>query len=381
MTSGMLRVLINFATMKAGGGQNVALNFLYAVEKCNLGDVTCHYIVARGSEPHEYLLKRGTQNFTVAPRSAIARILFEALFGWVLLAYLRIDVVYSYFGYAWFPRHWPQATGAADSNLFFPEIAFWAAYPPRVRCRKWLIDRYRLAGLKRAAAVVFENEALEARARQLHDLQRTRTIKPSIRVSDSPQPFALPRALSPGCKVGLFLCGWHLNKNVLLIPDLALEFRRRNHLFAFVLTAPPDGSSLHRQFVDLASRKGVSDAIFVTGAVRKDQLRSLYEQSDFVFLLSKLESFSNNIIEAWQFRRPLVVADEPWARGICRDAAIYVNRDSAADIAERVCAALVNESRTQEIVARGSEVLREYPSIEERIEQELSYVREVVESR
>lgn len=373
-----MRLLINFSTLKGGGGQNVALNFLYAVEKQLLGDVTCYYLVAKNSEPHLYLKKNGAQRYIVAPRNALKRILFELFLGWYYLRKYKIEIVYSYFGYAWFPRRWPQVSGSADSNLYFPEIDFWSGYRGLSRLKKALVDRYRLFGLKRADAVVFENAALEERGRRLYGLVRTRVIKPSICCNDNRVAFKLNIPGDRRVKRGLFLCGWHLNKNIMLIPGLAAELQRQGRPVVFILTAPPDGSRLHKQFCELVREHRVEDLVFVTGPVHKDQLGSLYDQIDYVFLLSKLESFSNNIIEAWYFGKPLLVSDEPWARSICGEAAVYVDRDSAADIAGKLGALMDGPDLERLQDERGRTRLGDYPDIECRVKQELDYVGQVL---
>ena len=374
----MMNILINFSTLKAGGGQNVALNFLYAIQSRPMDDLDYWYLVAKDSEPHRYLAHAKSKKFIVAPRNALLRILFEFFLGWHVLRRHRIDIVYSYFGYAWFPKRWPQVSGSADSNLYFPEIDFWSGYRGFDRLKLRLKDGYRLCGVRRANAVVFENEAMEKRGRTFFGIRLTKTIKPSICFSDTAQKFTLPsHGAGETAKKGLFLCGWHLNKNIMLIPPLAAEMRERKRAFVFILTAPLDNSTLHRQFCELVRKHGVEDRVLVVGPVKKDELSSLYDQIDFVFLLSKLESFSNNIIEAWHFRKPLIVADELWAKSICQDAAVYVARDSKVDIADRLYALLDSDPDYQGVINRGSDMLKNYPTIQERVNQELDYIRYV----
>ena len=377
----MINLLINFSTLKSGGGQNVALNFLYSIETKPLEGVTCIYLVAKDSETHRYIEEKGCHMYIVAPRNALKRVLFEFFFGWYFLKKNKIDIVYSYFGYAWFPRRWPQIAGSADSNLYYPEIDFWGRYSRLSRIKRALVDRYRLFGVKRSDAVVFENAALEDRARQIYKLNETRVIKPSIFVNYNQINFDLSLPGHPNAKRGLFLCGWHLNKNIMLIPSLAAEIRRRNREFIFILTAPPDNSNFHAEFADLVRKHNVEDMMFLTGPVQKDQLSSLYGQIDYVFLLSKLESFSNNIIEAWHFGKPLLISDEPWARAICQDAAMYANRDSVGDIVDRLCDLLDAMDVRKRILDCGKAMLRSYPSIQERIHQEMDYIQYVFKKR
>lgn len=373
----MINLLINFATQKTGGGQNVALNFLYAIAKNPLSDVNCYYLVAKDSQIHRYLEKQGSKQYIIVSQNPVLRILFEFFLGWFYLNKLKINIVYSYFGYAWFPKRYPQISGSADSNLYFPEIDFWYGYRGINRLKKTLVDYYRICGVKRSSAVVFENEALEERGRSIYSLLNTCVIKPSIFVNENKLDFKLPCNVGKEVKRGLFLCGWHLNKKIMLIPLLAAELRTRKRPFAFFLTAPLDNSEEHKQFCELVRLHNVEDMVFITGPVHKDELSSLYTQIDYVFLLSKLESFSNNIIEAWFFRKPLLVADELWSRSICKEAAIYVNRDSVTDIADKLCFLLDSNTAYDQVIERGAKILHEYPTIQDRIKQEMEYIKYV----
>ena len=124
----MLNPLINFSHFKMGSGQNVAFNFLYAAEQRSMTDIACYYLVAKDFEIHQYLQRQKAKHYIVALRNVLLRILFEVFTGWYFLSKFKIDIAYSYFGYAWFPRRWPKISGSADSNLYFPEVGFWNGY-------------------------------------------------------------------------------------------------------------------------------------------------------------------------------------------------------------------------------------------------------------
>ena len=374
-----INILVNLATMKAGGGQNVALNFLYAIRSINVPGVDCIFMVAKESEAHRFLANQLDLKYVAVPTYPVARILFEILVGPFLLRKHHVDIVYSYFGYAFFFSKVPQVCGCAVSNLFFPEVDFWQGYRGLCRLKRLLVDKYRLFTVRRATALIFENTLLEDRGRHLFGLRKTFTIRPSIHVPDNHAHYALPVQQSVKNR-GLFLCGWHLNKNVMRIPEIAAALRQAGQPFNFVLTASNNDSVLHRHFVALTEQHGVSDMILLPGTARKDQLASLYAQVDFVFLLSKIESFSNNIIEAWYFGKPLIVADEPWARALCGAAAEYVARESPVEIAQSIKGLIDNPERVAVLVNQGYNLLKEYPDIRYRIREELQYVREVYET-
>ena len=114
------------------------------------------------------------------------------------------------------------------------------------------------------------------------------------------------------------------------------------------------------------------------GPVPKTKLSYVYSDTDFVFLLSALESFSNNIIESWQFKRYLVISDEEWARSICLDSAIYVSRNSPENIASTIANFIKNKSLRNNIERNANDMLNSYPSIHDRIKMELSLIKKLL---
>lgn len=375
-----MKILVNMAPLKTGGGQNVALNFLIGLEHVHLEGVELHFLVARNSALHRYLAGCNKYAFTLAPNNPVLRIIFEILLGPVVLIRNRVDIIYSYFGCAMIPTFVPQVAGSADSNLYFPEIDFWQDYGGFQRLKRWLIDRYRIYGVRNASAVVFENPAMERRGRNLYLLSHTRYIRPSLTFPNDTDDLVLPVSLKNKFSC-LFLCGWHLNKNVMLIPWLAKVAKERGVEATFILTAPLDNSPIHRQFMKLVRELEVDEFVNVIGSVQKSQLASLYNQIDCVLLLSRLESFSNNIIEAWYFQRPLIVSSEEWARSICENAALFVDRNSVDSVLSAIESVMSDECMTSVVVKNGLNKLSSYPTIQDRVKLEIEYIREVYESR
>ncbi|HCH88395.1 MAG TPA: hypothetical protein DFK15_03775 [Butyricimonas sp.] len=376
-----MNVLINFSTLKCGGGQNVALNFLSVFQHIiENGNKHCFFLVAKDSSIHRWFKKNGNYKYFVCPRNPIQRLLFEVCVTRSIIKKYQIDIIYSYFGYGLFPRKIPQISGAADSNLLYPEIDFWKDYKGVRRWWHLLVDQYRVYGLKHARGIIFENECLEKRFRELYKLNTfTITIKPSISNIYNQKSFSLPSNIID-LKKGLFLCGWHLNKNVLLIPEIAYNFKLMNYPFHLLLTAPLDNSKICRDFIKLVELYNVREYISIIGSVKKEELASLYQQVDVVYLLSKLESFSNNIIEAWTYGKPLIVSDEEWAHSICREGAMYVDRNSAKAIADATFELCEDEKSMEKTVSEGLIQLQTYPSIQDKTRQEWDFINKVYEN-
>jgi glycosyltransferase involved in cell wall biosynthesis len=363
--------------LKAGGGQNVAMNFLaYWFQQVE----TLHeliFLVARDSAPHQFLAKQKSGKYFVAPRNPILRIFFELYFSLAILKKCKVDVIYTYFGFGMFTRTIPQVIGSADSNLYYPEIDFWKEYTFRERVRRAMIDIYRGWCVRFARAVIFENEDMQSRSHKVYGLKDTKYIRPSVNFDIDNKQFIFPSSVPNRARKVLFLCGWQLNKNIMLIPELASVSRSKDLNLHFILTATRDGSDICEMFMRKIADYDVAEIVSVVGSVEKDQLSSLYDQTDCVVLLSKLESFSNNIIEAWYFQRPLIVSSEPWAISICKDAALYVNRDSADEVVEAIQLVLDDSDATAEFVNNGAALLDKYPTIEQRVKEEIEYLSHV----
>lgn len=379
-----MNILINFSNQKKGGGHNVALNFLNTIYGSLLSEDmhnSFFYIVAKDSGIHRFLIEKEVHNHNIyiVPSNPVKRILFELLYSNRIIKDNKIDIIYSYFGYGLFNKKTPQVIGCALSNLFYPNIDFWIHYNGLAKIKKRLIDRFRLYGIKRADGIIFETELLERKCHELYMVQGvTTTIKPSIFTISGNKTFSLPKRYKSILK-GMFLCGWQLNKNIMLIPEIASYLKKDKFPFLFIITAPLDNSSTHKSFVDKIKKYNVEDYIYLSNSVPKEQLKSLYEQIDFVFLLSKLESFSNNIIEAYSFNKALIVADEEWSRWICKDSAIYVDRDNPFEIAKTIKQYSENKDLYNFIIKNGLKMLKTYPSIETKTIQELDFIKKVYE--
>jgi len=373
-----MNILINLATLKKGGGQNVGLNFINSICNTKYDNYNFYFVVVENSDIHKTLVKNTISNIIFMPSNPIKRMLMEILKGKNIINKNKIDIIYSYFGYGLYPKKCPQISGSADSNLFFPEIDFWKHYSGVKRFIKYLIDKYRIWGLKNATAVIFENEAMQQRGIKLFKLKKTIFIKPSVSEIKEITEFKLSPYIQAQ-KKGLFFCGWQKNKNYLFIPEIAAELKRNKIDFQFVFTAPANQSPEHLEFLDLIKKLDVEDRVFIIGSIHKSQIPSLYQSVDFIFLLSKLESFSNNIIESWFYKKLLIVANEDWAKSICKDAAFYVDINSAKSVTDKLLTLLNNEDLQQKIISKGNEELSKYPSIHEKTKQELDYIKKIYE--
>jgi glycosyltransferase involved in cell wall biosynthesis len=105
-----------------------------------------------------------------------------------------------------------------------------------------------------------------------------------------------------------------------------------------------------------------SGHVIPAGWVPKDQLRRLYTSVDLCVMPSLLESLSSAHLEAMQWRRPQIVADLPYARDLCGDAALYADPHDALQWVAKLELLGGDAALRDRLVGRGVERLKDFPA-------------------
>ncbi|MDD3022121.1 MAG: glycosyltransferase [Alphaproteobacteria bacterium] len=376
-----MKILINTNCLTKGGGQKVAMNIIREIvehSEIYASRFQFEFLCCRNSELHKYLVRHEQRVHSITFVTPGLRILWEIFCSRRLLNRTAPDVVYSIFGYPLFAKRYLQIIGEADSNLFFQEIDFWQDYPWHRRLFKKLIDVYRIYSMKRADGVIFENDIMRARAIKMFNMMENRVcyIRPSI--FDMPIPAALPsRKFIPehGEFKVLMLASWQKNKNYMIIPAVLEELKRRNVNVRFCFSVSEDfANDEYCDFRKDLEQRNVYDHIQFIGAVEMPQLPEVYNSVDAVILLSRLESFSNNIIEAWHYQKPLIISDCEWAHELAQDAALFVSRDEVNSIADGIQLLSTDENLYSKLITAGNKAYSAYPVIGEHVAQILQFI-------
>jgi glycosyltransferase involved in cell wall biosynthesis len=174
----------------------------------------------------------------------------------------------------------------------------------------------------------------------------------------------------------LFFAGAQRNKRISALPEIAAELSKRGESdFVFVTTMPEE----HEHTIEVIEKfrsLGMEKHHCNLGPVPPPQASSLIHCMDAMCTFSRLESFSNNFIEAWRMGKPLLATDADWAQDSCGDAAIYLDPDNAAEAADRIANMMNSEQIRETIVAEGTKQLSKYPTAAEKVQQYLKCVEE-----
>lgn len=375
-----MKILLNFVPLKSGGGLQVGLDFVRHAQQ--RGSMHQWFLVA--TEGTLLAQTAETEHFHVAailPRTLVARLWFEYVGCRSLLNRIKPDVIYTQFGPQWPAARIKQIVGCAYSNLLYPEIDFWGTLPFLQRTVRKLIDIGRTRRLLAADHIIFETPDLAERAITILGRSRTQVscVRPSVSSLiglDTEHADTRDRCASipQGFRV-LLLSVFHPNKNIEMLPDIAVALRDTHGVsdVVFVLTLPPKHPGTARVTAKARSL-GVEHYLYNLGPIPQQGCAEAYRACQAVILPSQLESFSNNIAEAWTMQKPLLITDMDWSRALCGEGALYFPYNNAASAAMQLLRLKTDNELYQSTITRGQEVLASYPTAEARFGQYLALI-------
>jgi glycosyltransferase involved in cell wall biosynthesis len=376
-----MNILVNLVPIKSGGGQQVASNFIIQVLKNS--DFSPFFLVTENTHVHKILLKCNCENIHVVKNGLLNRLIFQLFTLGTIILKNDIEIIYTMFGPGLHHKNVKSVTGCAYSNLFFPEINFWQGYSFLKSIQLRLIDKYRLNSTLKSNFIIFENESMQKRAIDLfkYPKEQTKLILPSVSAypdSEISEEFTLRLKNIDSTKFNfLMLSGWHKNKNIEIVPHILSNLKKQGvNDVNFVITVPKDHPD-SIQLLEEAKIHSVEDNIVFFDQVLPSEVQFLFEEIDAVALFSLLESFSNNIIESWYFKKPLFISDEVWSRAICKNAAIYVERTNASKISETIINFRNNKDLQEEINDNVVLIIKQYPNPKEKVNLQLDLLKKI----
>jgi hypothetical protein len=377
-----MRIILNMTRIgRSGGGLQNALSFLRTLPQVEDRDA---FVVGVNSGALR-------DNAVTLGYSTIPARRYRGLcdLDWRCRKYcVRGQVCFTMFGHPWARAsgHLINVVGVALSNLFYPEIPFWSDYTPMARVQRRLVDLTRQRGIQLADYWIFETEVLRHRAIDLCHFPEERVgvvkMAPSTLVSPERVDEVLTQRYDgriPHAFRFLFLNGAQPNKRIHVLPQIAKAMVAQGcQEFCFVTTMPLD-HAYARKIQDAFMSLGLSAHFCNLGPIAPTEVSSLISVVDAMCTLSRLESFSNNFVEAWKMQRPLVVTDADWARESCGTSALYVDPERSPATAQ-VLRTLIGDAHLRSaLVKEGTARLLELPSPEHKTQLYLEHVEKARE--
>lgn len=378
-----MKVFLNFVPLKAGGGLQIGLDFIENLKAYD-GDWIFFLAHTQGTPFDSVLMPTCVKERFAIGDTMASRLFYDFWQGSTLVKQVGADVVYTQFGPALHNVTLPQVNGCAYSNLFYPEVDFWAGENSLKKMFRKAIDAARLSSINRSTVTVFETADLRDRCIKLLEIPVTKAtyVLPSVsnlvcrdRRNES---VAAKLVQLPDRKFVVYITRYHLNKNLELLIEVASLLKRENRRdFAFLLTLDASDARVARYFQEI-NDLGLQDYFFNIGPVPSDGCAELYRISHYAVLASNLESFSNNIAESWAMGVPLLVTDRSWAKSLCGDGAHYFEHKNARSLANELMQLDLSNEYCASLVEKGAERLAAFPSSKARFGQYIDIIRSAV---
>jgi glycosyltransferase involved in cell wall biosynthesis len=318
----MTNLIVNLLPIKTGGGLQNAISFVSSVNNDNY-----IYLVNADSEIHRKCMSEGF-SYIAIKNNLFARLLFE-----IKIRYLfpKNTKCFTYFGPPLIGGigHFYNINGCAYSNLLHPEVDFWGWCSPLQKLKRKVIDFYRRKMMIMSDEIILETDLLLNRAKNDHKFCKKKLhvvhMSPSKLVTDNTlfNGNKFKYIKSEYYKNILYISGAHPNKRLHLLPDIAKRLKDEGLFYRFIVTLPKCDYSdrLFSKFEAL----GVSEYYLNVGPIAPNEVSSIVFYCFAMVNLALLESFSNNVVEAWALNKPIILPEADWSLSSCGDAACYVD--------------------------------------------------------
>jgi glycosyltransferase involved in cell wall biosynthesis len=357
--------IINLYPVATGGGLQNALSFLSFLKEDSRNKQTICFV--RESSELEMYCKEFNLNYCSFTDGFFGRCKFELFSARVACKAIDAKCVFTLFSNP--PFNLPKIktiSGYARSNVIEKDKGFWDFLPINKILKNRVLEFVNLKLISRSDVVILETEHLfnKAITNKVFGKSKIKVVEmaPSnlvLQKLDSMNPLNVS---SEGVINILYLSGPHPNKNIHNLGRVMLLLNKSKSKKTYVLNVTlPDGSYLNSVLQNF-QKEGASDYIVNRGSINQGEIDNVILDAHALINVARLESFSNNWVEAWASNRLLICADAEYARASCGNAAIYVNINDADSSAKTIIDIFDNESEYLKLVERGNNHLLSLPS-------------------
>lgn len=376
-----MNILINIYQVQSGGGQQVASNFIKIISENNFGHKWFAY-VGEGSELNRLAEKFLPSQQLLCRKYSYKKRLLQKRSVKNFVNHNQIDLVFNY-GPVIPGLKKPQIVRSVYSNLYFPEVDFWNGYKGIDKLKKIIIDRFRLKGTLSADGLIFENKSMQKRAVDLYNYEKAKTyyVEPSVSIFDENETSAKYESLQKSkiYKI-LYLSSWYLNKKIDVLPQVAHILKKSGIQIRFILTLEKDDPEVNDKLIKKILKYDVEDYFQFINKVEAIHVHQVIKACDAMILLSKLECFSSNVIEAFYFKKPLIISNEEWSKSACGNAALFVNRDDPKAIAETVTNLKCNSILKDNLLRESQKRLSQFNTPVEKVSKQVDFIETIFEN-
>ena len=278
----------------------------------------------------------------------------------------KVDVVWSINLGSYFRLPVPNLLALNNAHQVYP----WAItkFHPASPLRVALLRQFFRLSIKVADAVLVQTPLMADYVKRIKGTPRSIFVVPkAVERSSDVQEAKLPETLSrkfdlarqEGFRLWLYVATALPHKNHKVLFKAFSELYNKRSSDCLVLTISEE-EAISVEGIDIKPLIKRGRLIF-TGWVKKEYLRAIYDACDACVMPSLLESLSSTHLEAMEWKKPQIVADLPYARDLCGDAALYVDPFNSSAWADAILMLGARVLLQQELIIKGRVKIAEYP--------------------
>jgi glycosyltransferase involved in cell wall biosynthesis len=372
-----MKIIINTAHQRFGGGIQVALSFIYECRKIPNNE---YYIwVGPGLSKllktdefpqnfHFYYFDFGVLNLIKSVFIQFKLRKFENL--------ICPDVLISTTGPTYYHSKKKQIIGFNLPNFIYNESPFIKSLNNYRKLRLFFRKKIQLFFYKRdAIAILAQTDDVNDRVKKLLNNLNVFTVSNTCNhYFYEPIEFE-PKLISREIKEIRLLTPsrYYAHKNLELIPEVLNRLERNGYQnIKFVLTL----SEQEFKQLNIHSQKIVN-----VGIISPVELPSLYKECDFMFLPTLSECFSAAYAEAMAMKLPIITTNLGFAKSICKDAALFFEPMNPEDATNKIIKLIESEQLKLELTSKGVQVLSQFNSSSERAQKILDICQKYSEDQ
>lgn len=350
-----MKILINCSVCKIGGGVQVAHSFLNEISNREDHD----FIVVMSSIINEQIDRdKFKSNFTFYVYDMHAgpyNTLFSSnKFLDSLVEKHRIDRVFTVFGPSYWKPKVKHICGYAKPHYVYKDSPFYDVISIKEKAKLKVKEFFHLLDFKKNTDILItENPDVTRKIKSILINKEVYTVTNTYnQIFDNPQTWEEVKLPEFEGNYLLTISANYIHKNLQIIPAVISELLSRGiRNFKFAL-------SLNKG--DLSCTSEIDQYIVYLGYVSINQCPSLYQKSKYLFLPTLLECFSASYVEAMKMEKIILTSDLDFARGICKDAAVYFNPLDPKDIVDKLIAIDNDINRQNTLIQNGKNQLAQF---------------------
>ncbi|MGD9731528.1 MAG: glycosyltransferase family 4 protein [Desulfamplus sp.] len=372
-----MKILINASNLVMGGALQVARSLLIEIPKLEK-----KYTIKAVVSPQLAEILPPEYDYEVVSTSP-AKII-SGIYSRIQLSEIEIkfspDIVLSIFG----PTYWKpknlHVCGFANPWIYTANDYAWKTRNKLNKILDILIIFLKRLELRRESAdayILETNYMVKALQKKFH---RT----PMYVISNNcGQPFydktnfktdclKMPEKTSREFRI-ITLTQYYPHKNLEIIPLIASKIKALNPLLNVKFYLPlAIQSQGWKKIYGIAKNHNVESYILTVGPVSPADAPQFYYNADLMLLSSVLECFSANYPEAMISGIPIITTDLPFARSVCKNAALYYKPMDALDAANKILTLERDKKLYNRLVESGFLMMKSFPTPREKAEMYMS---------